>query len=167
MGGGSTSQQIWRAGIFAYVCIVIDSQGHAVGQGRGVAELREPGMNNANRTVKMTLKRAQVDAILRCAGLSQWFTQDLEEPVYLAPEATQGEEAPPELSWNGANGQKSKADDRCLPTQVAAIRIWLQRIKRSEDEILGFYRIARLEDLSVSHADRVIRRLMELARQRS
>ena len=50
-------------------------------QGRGMAELREPQMLNANKAVKMALKRAQVDAVLRCAGLSQWFTQDLEEPA--------------------------------------------------------------------------------------
>jgi hypothetical protein len=67
-------------GTFAYVCYVIDGQGRTVGQGRGVAELREPQMLNANKAVKMALKRAQVDAVLRCAGLSQWFTQDLEEP---------------------------------------------------------------------------------------
>jgi hypothetical protein len=55
-----------------------------VGQGRGVAELREPGMDNANKAVKMAQKRAQVDAVLRCAGLSQWFTQDLEEAAFVA-----------------------------------------------------------------------------------
>jgi len=65
------------AGTFAYSCHVIDKQGKSVGQGRGVAELREPNMFNANKTVKMALKRAQVDAVLRCAGLSQWFTQDI------------------------------------------------------------------------------------------
>ena len=56
-------------------------------QGRGMAELREPQMLNANKAVKIALKRAQVDAVLRCAGLSQWFTQDLEEPPYIAPGA--------------------------------------------------------------------------------
>jgi hypothetical protein len=50
------------AGIFAYVCTVINEKNQTVGQGRGVAELREPGMNNANKTVKMAEKRAQVDA---------------------------------------------------------------------------------------------------------
>jgi len=67
------------AGTFACVCTVLDRHGTAVGQDRGVAELREPQMMNANKCVKMALKRAQVDAVLRCAGLSQWFTQDLEE----------------------------------------------------------------------------------------
>jgi hypothetical protein len=65
-----------------------------VGQCRGVAELREPQMLNANKAVKMALKRAQVDAVLRCAGLSQWFTQDLEEPPYIAPGAAATAGAP-------------------------------------------------------------------------
>jgi hypothetical protein len=67
-------------GTFAYICYVIDGQGRTVGQGRGVAELREPQMLNANKAVKMALKRAQADAVLRCAGLCQWFTQELEDP---------------------------------------------------------------------------------------
>lgn len=41
------------AGVFAYICLVIDRHGRPVGQGRGLAELREPGMDNANKTVKM------------------------------------------------------------------------------------------------------------------
>ena len=65
-----------------------------MGQGRGMAELREPQMLNANKAVKMALKRAQVDAVLRCAGLSQWFTQDLEEPPYIAPGAAATAGAP-------------------------------------------------------------------------
>jgi hypothetical protein len=75
-----------RAGALAYVCHGIDMDGRTVGQGREVAELRETAMNNANKTVSMTQKRAMIDDILRCAGLSQWFTQDLEEPVFIAPE---------------------------------------------------------------------------------
>jgi hypothetical protein len=58
-------------GTFAYICHVIDREGRTVGQGRGVAELRERDMLNANKTVKMAEKRAMVDAILRCAALSQ------------------------------------------------------------------------------------------------
>jgi hypothetical protein len=81
-------------GTFAYICYIIDGQGRTVGQGRGMAELREPQMLNANKAVKMALKRAQVDAVLRCAGLSQWFTQDLEEPPYIAPGAAATDNAP-------------------------------------------------------------------------
>jgi CRISPR-associated protein Csd1 len=42
-------------GTFADICHVIDTNGRTVGQGRGVAELRETGMLNANKTVKAVL----------------------------------------------------------------------------------------------------------------
>jgi len=42
--------------------------------------------------------------------------------------------------------------------------MWLKMTKRSEEEILRFYAIERLEDLSIGLADKVIRRLMELRR---
>jgi hypothetical protein len=134
-------------GVFAYVCHVIDRESRTVGQGRGVAELRETGMSNANKTVKMAEKRAMVDAVLRCAGLSQWFTQDLEEAQFIGPQAA------------------NDTPDACAyPTQVATIRVWLRRAKKSEAEILEFYKVARLEDLQVDVADRLLARLTELAR---
>jgi hypothetical protein len=134
------------AGTFAYVCHVIDRNGHAVGQGRGVAELREPGMNNANKTVKMALKRAQVDAVLRCAGLSQWFTQDLEEPPFVAPEVD---------------------PNRATPAECQDIRAWLKKAGKTEDEILNFYGVRGLEDLSSIIARKVIQRLSELRKEKS
>jgi hypothetical protein len=52
-------------GVFALVCELIDRQGQVVGQGRGVAELRETSLTSANMAVKMAEKRAYVDAIDR------------------------------------------------------------------------------------------------------
>jgi hypothetical protein len=134
------------AGIFAYVCHVIDRNEKTVGQGRGVAELREPGMNNANKTVKMALKRAQVDAVLRCAGLSQWFTQDLEEPPFIAPEVD---------------------PNRATTAECQDIRARLKMAGKTEDEILNFYGVGRLEDLSNVIARKVIQRLSELRKEKS
>src|ERR671937_22489 len=81
-------------GTFAYVCQLIDRQGQVVGQGRGVAELRETSITSANMAVKMAEKRAYVDAVLRAAGLSQYFTQDLEDMLLLPPSADASEAAP-------------------------------------------------------------------------
>jgi hypothetical protein len=134
------------AGTFAYICHVIDQNGRTVGQGRGVAELREPGMNNANKTVKMALKRAQVDAVLRCAGLSQWFTQDLDEPHFVAPEVD---------------------PNRATPAECQDIRAYLKMAGKAEDEILNFYGVGRLEDLSSVIAQKVIQRLSELRKGKS
>src|ERR671930_449262 len=72
-------------GTFACVCQLLDRQGQVVGQGRGVAELRETSMTSANMAVKLAEKRAYVDAGLRAAGLSQYFTQDLEDMLLMPP----------------------------------------------------------------------------------
>jgi hypothetical protein len=110
-----------------------------------MAELREPGMSNANKCVKMAEKRSQVNAILRCAALSQWFTQDLEEPPFIAPEAD---------------------PLRATPAQCQDIRIELTMAGRAEDEVLAFYGVGRLEDLSSLMAERVLQRLQALSRAR-
>lgn len=134
------------AGTFAYVCHVVDRHGKTVGQGQGVAEFREPGMNNANKNVKMALKRAQVTAVLRCAGPSQWFTQDMEEPPFVAPEVD---------------------PNRASPAECRDIRILLKIAGKTEDEILNFYGVGKLKELSSAIANKVIRRLMEMKRNRA
>jgi hypothetical protein len=96
--------------------------------------------------VKMALKRAQVDAVLRCAGLSQWFTQDMEEPPFVAPEVD---------------------PNRATPAQCRDIRTWLKMTGKTEDEILSFYGVGRLEDLSSALANKVLRRLMDMRKGRS
>lgn len=48
------------------------------GQGRGVDSLAR-NQNDPNKTVKMAQKRAYVDAVIRATGLSDMFTQDLED----------------------------------------------------------------------------------------
>jgi len=143
------------AGTFAYVCTVLDRHGTTVGQDRGVAELREPQMMNANKCVKMALKRAQVDAVLRCAGLSQWFTQDLEEPLFVASETRpQSDDDRP-----AARGTTA----RCTPSQVKDIHILLKAARRHEAKVLGHYNLRRLDDLPSPMTERLIDRLTVLA----
>jgi hypothetical protein len=51
----------------------------AVAEGRGAGTLTERSNSNPNDLIKRVQKRAQVDATLRVAGLSERFTQDMEE----------------------------------------------------------------------------------------
>lgn len=67
-----------QKGMIAYVCNLIGKDGEARGQGRGADTLARNG-NDANKTIKMAQKRAYVDAIIRATGLSDMFTQDLED----------------------------------------------------------------------------------------
>ncbi|MDQ2806359.1 MAG: hypothetical protein M3Z04_05495, partial [Chloroflexota bacterium] len=66
-------------GLFAYICRLMDSHGNIIGEGRGAASLTEREGWTVNNTIKICEKRAQVDAVLRVAGLSEIFTQDIED----------------------------------------------------------------------------------------
>lgn len=64
-------------GLVAFKCTLAKGNKY-VGEGRGAASL---GKNNGdpNKTLKMAQKSAFIDAVLRASGLSDFFTQDLED----------------------------------------------------------------------------------------
>lgn len=64
-------------GMVAYVC-TLTKNGVLAGQGRGADTLVRNG-GDPNKTIKMAQKRAYVDAVIRTTGLSDIFTQDLED----------------------------------------------------------------------------------------
>lgn len=74
------------AGIIAYVCELVDSRGRIVGEGRGTFKVDVEGKDfDINKGVKIAEKRAQIDAVLRTGGLSDFFTQDMEDAPRDAP----------------------------------------------------------------------------------
>src|SRR5215468_794248 len=93
-------------GVVALVCELIGPTGAIVAEGRG-ARHREMDLGLVNTTIKMAEKSSQVDAVLRCAGLSELFSQDLEsgdvpgfsngddEPEFPTPRSKRGTDAPP------------------------------------------------------------------------
>lgn len=64
-------------GLFCYKAILVNRDGRVIGEGRGACSIQEK--KNANTAIKIALKRAQTDAVLRSGGLSDFFTQDLED----------------------------------------------------------------------------------------
>jgi hypothetical protein len=150
-------------GTFALVCELIVRQGQVVGQGRGVAELRETSMTSANMAVKLAEKRAYVDAVLRAAGLSQYFTQDLEDMLLLPPSKA-AREAPPPAAPPTDTGHRVPL---CPERQRQAIRALLGRAGQTEDWLLTRLQIQRLADVPYARAAQVIRRLGELGRERA
>lgn len=64
-------------GLIAFVCN-LSKMGNSVGQGRGAATLVKNNQD-PNKTIKMAQKSAFIDAVLRASGLSDFFTQDLED----------------------------------------------------------------------------------------
>lgn len=63
-------------GLVAFKCTLINGQ--FAGEGRGSALLSK-NAGDPNKTVKMAQKSAFIDAVLRASGLSDFFTQDLED----------------------------------------------------------------------------------------
>ena len=67
-------------GIVAYICDLVNSRGQVVGEGRGSSKIDVNGSDfDINKGIKIAEKRAQIDAVLRTGGLSDFFTQDLED----------------------------------------------------------------------------------------
>ncbi len=64
-------------GLIAYIC-TLTRFGVIIGQGRG-SDTIERNQNDPNKAIKMTQKRAYVDAVIRTTGLSDIFTQDIED----------------------------------------------------------------------------------------
>lgn len=64
------------AGTLCYICNL--KNGEFVGQGRGARNIRQD-QGDVNKTIKMAQKSAFIDAVLRGSGLSDLFTQDLEQ----------------------------------------------------------------------------------------
>src|SRR5499427_8592163 len=72
-----------EAGLVTLVCELVTPAGVVVAEGRG-ARHRDQDFGDVNKCLKMAQKSAQTDAVLRCAGLSEIFTQDLEDmPAFL------------------------------------------------------------------------------------
>src|SRR5215475_5715271 len=86
-----------EAGLMTLVCELVTTAGVVVAEGRG-ARHRDQDFGDVNKAVKMCQKSAQTDAVLRCAGLSEIFTQDLEDmPAFMReadPDAPAPFEAP-------------------------------------------------------------------------
>lgn len=81
-------------GVVAFICELTTLDGRVVAEGRAArhyaADLPkaydnkpQPGPEKAdlNKTIKMCQKSAQIDATIRLAGLSEAFTQDLDDPA--------------------------------------------------------------------------------------
>lgn len=59
-------------------CHLIDGQGNIVADGVGARSVSADN-GDLNKALKMSEKSAMIDATLRCAGLSEIFTQDIED----------------------------------------------------------------------------------------
>jgi hypothetical protein len=89
------------------VCILTDKTGEPVGEGRGTFQAKNP--DDTNKAAKMAKKRAKVDAVLDAYGLSDLFTQDIED----------GLGAPPKNANPPANPDAPAAEPRAQRDDVS------------------------------------------------
>lgn len=100
-------------GMVCVRCELVDASDQVVAEGRG-CRTKQGDYDDVNKTIKMVQKSAQIDATLRYAGLSELFTQDLEDappraaaprpaPAPPAPAETvrPNDEGPPPTNWDG------------------------------------------------------------------
>jgi len=60
-------------------CNLVNAIGDVIGQGVGARFVEQQDKGDLNKSLKMAIKSAMIDATLRCAGLSEIFTQDIED----------------------------------------------------------------------------------------
>ncbi len=122
--------------------LVCRDTGEIVGEGRGAARLDERRGWTENNCLKIAEKRAQIDAVLRTVGLSEVFTQDVEDMRAATPSTREGsEQNGPPPAHNGANGSNGvcirKPTDRRDSDRAKAwqrLRDCLLRFRAGGDE---------------------------------
>ena len=60
-------------------CELQNQLGEVVGEGVGARFVEKQDNGDLNKALKMASKSAMIDATLRCAGISEIFTQDVED----------------------------------------------------------------------------------------
>jgi hypothetical protein len=121
-------------------CHLVSPDGVVVADGVGARSL-EQDYGDINKSLKMAIKSAMIDATLRMAGLSEIFTQDLEDmPLQDGDVRAPAPAAPPPVQT------ERLATDR----QVKLLRVKLDQAGIPESEFLEKFGIGDLSDLPFS-----------------
>jgi hypothetical protein len=73
-------------------CELHNQLGEVVGEGVGARSTERQDNGDLNKALKMASKSAMIDATLRCAGISEVFTQDVEDMALSDPVPTKQDE---------------------------------------------------------------------------
>lgn len=139
-----------KPGTIAYICELITKAGDIVGEGRGVSEITEKAGWTFNNAVKIAEKRAQIDAVLRSGGLSDFFTQDLEDqPDAVIPTQQQSAADPRKVSRAQLNFIFKILGDKGIPKEDI------------EAKILKSWDVIGIENLSVAQAMKILDALIK------
>lgn len=132
-------------GIVAFVCN-LEKNGVFVGQGRGASTLAK-NAGDPNKTIKMAQKSAYVDAVIRSSGLSDFFTQDLEDmpagTVQATAKPVQGSYRPPVTPHPTGSGSIKPST-----FQLDTIGRMIREKNVSKQEITDFIKVDSVDKLT-------------------
>lgn len=131
-------------------CEIRDSAGNVVADGVGARNIKQD-FGDINKSLKMAEKSAHIDATLRLAGLSEVFTQDIEETQAASPRSQVAAEQinPEDLA---ALDKRIKA----LGIDRERLSLWLVKATRG--------RVQRLDALTPALHEKLSARLDEWER---
>jgi len=145
-----------KPGIVAYICELYNGKGAFEGEGRGVASQVEEKDSTPNKLVKMAEKRAQLDAVLRTGGLSDFFTQDLEDKS----------QRPPSEDYHAEHTQQNKtapsSPRKASSKQISLIEELLAKKGQDRAKLLSFFKKPSFLELSADNASATIKRLLSM-----
>ena len=149
-------------------CEIRDAAGHVVADGVGARSLKQD-YGDINKALKMAEKSAHIDATLRMAGLSEVFTQDLEDMTNgenLAAQARhkEGDSLGGEAGGTGADAAQGISDEqqRVLDTRIAELGLDRSRV---ESWIKRAWKVEQFRDLTSAQYGRLGKKRDEWAAQ--
>lgn len=133
-------------------CELHDAHGRTVAEGVGARSLAQD-YGDINKALKMAEKSAHIDATLRLAGLSEVFTQDMEDGGGEMPEVA---ETPPELALitvAEVEGLRASLVQYQLPE--SRVVTWIKKATKGS--------VTRLEELNATQLALIISKLPQWA----
>lgn len=148
-------------------CELHDAHGRVVADGVGARSLGQDD-GNLNKALKMAEKSAHIDATLRMAGLSEVFTQDLEDlrvsdpgqPQTSAKSAGQIEPRQGDKSQQPIGNQSD--EHKLLENRLRGLKLDRERVKAW---MLRKWAVAHFQDLTLAQYAHLMKKLLHFADQ--
>ncbi len=131
-------------------CELHNQIGEVIGEGVGARSIETQDNGDLNKSLKMASKSAMIDATLRCAGISEIFTQDIEErPVYRSDSFDSSQQIHPAKSGDDELASEKQVsavrglieNPKVYPSEKRQIHEWVEEglMKSKAKELLDFY----------------------------
>jgi hypothetical protein len=141
-------------------CEIHDAAGRVVADGIGARTLAQD-YGDLNKALKMAEKSAHIDATLRMAGLSEVFTQDLEDMKDSEPAPKATTTTPPAQPEPAAPDGISDAQKRRLEARIGELQLDRERVKAW---MLKAWNVAHFADLTRAQYERLDVKLTQWAK---